>query len=104
MIHMTSFTILYCWRIRRWILRKYQIKVVKVLESRHQSAGEDYYQVQSFQDIMKTMNSMMGVVTAFISCVAGISLLVGGIGVMNIVLVSVTERNRRTHSILLLIM
>ncbi|UWP60564.1 ABC transporter permease [Ruminococcus gauvreauii] len=69
-------------------------KVVKVLESCHQSAGEDYYQVQSFQDIMKTMNSMMGVVTAFISCVAGISLLVGGIGVMNIMLVSVTERTR----------
>lgn len=69
-------------------------KVVNLLEARHQSAGEDYYQVQSFQDVMKTMNSVMGVVTAFISCVAGISLLVGGIGVMNIMLVSVTERTR----------
>ena len=40
------------------------------------------------------MNDMLGMVTAFISFVAGISLLVGGIGVMNIMLVSVTERTR----------
>lgn len=69
-------------------------KVIKVLEQQHQSAGEDYFQVQSFQDVMKTMNQMLGMVTAFISFVAGISLLVGGIGVMNIMLVSVTERTR----------
>lgn len=69
-------------------------EVIKVLEQRHQSAGEDYFQVQSFQDVVKMMNQMLGMVTAFISFVAGISLLVGGIGVMNIMLVSVTERTR----------
>lgn len=69
-------------------------KIIKVLEQKHQSAGEDYFQVQSFQDVMKVMNQMLGMVTAFISFVAGISLLVGGIGVMNIMLVSVTERTR----------
>lgn len=69
-------------------------KALHVLERNHQSAGEDYYQVQSFQDVLKVMNQMMGMVTAFISFVAGISLLVGGIGVMNIMLVSVTERTR----------
>lgn len=68
--------------------------VVRLLEKRHQSAGEDYFQVQNFQDVMKSMNDMLGMVTAFISFVAGISLLVGGIGVMNIMLVSVTERTR----------
>lgn len=69
-------------------------KVVNLLEKRHQCAGEDYFQVQSFQDIMSSMNQMLDMVTAFISFVAGISLLVGGIGVMNIMLVSVTERTR----------
>ena len=69
-------------------------QVVHVLEKRHQCAGEDYFQVQSFQDVLQSMNEMLGMVTAFISFVAGISLLVGGIGVMNIMLVSVTERTR----------
>lgn len=69
-------------------------EIIRILEKRHQSAGEDYYRVESFQDVMKTMNEMLGMVTAFISFVAGISLLVGGIGVMNIMLVSVTERTR----------
>ena len=69
-------------------------QIVHILEKRHQCAGEEYFQVQSFQDVMKSMNEMLGMVTAFISFVAGISLLVGGIGVMNIMLVSVTERTR----------
>ena len=69
-------------------------QVVHVLEKRHQCAGEEYFQVQSFQDVMQSMNEMLGMVTAFISFVEGISLLVGGIGVMNIMLVSVTERTR----------
>ena len=69
-------------------------KVVKLMEKRHQCAGKDYFQVQSFQDIMSSMNQMLDMVTAFISFVAGIYLLVGGIGVMNIMLVSVTERTR----------
>ena len=69
-------------------------KEVKLMEKRQQNAGKDYFQVQSFQDIMSSMNQMLDMVTAFISFVAGISLLVGGIGVMNIMLVSVTERTR----------
>lgn len=48
-------------------------KVVNLLEKRHQCAGEDYFQVQSFQDIMSSMNQMLDMVTAFISFVAGIS-------------------------------
>lgn len=42
-------------------------KIVNLLERRHQCAGDDYFQVQSFQDIMKSMNQMLGMVTAFIS-------------------------------------
>ena len=69
-------------------------QVVHLLEKRHQCAGDNYFQVQSFQDVLQSMNQMLSMVTAFISFVAGISLLVGGIGVMNIMLVSVTERTR----------
>ena len=68
--------------------------LIHLLESRHQSAGEDYYQIQSFQDMLSELNGMLSIVTTFISCVAAISLFVGGIGVMNIMLVSVTERTR----------
>ena len=68
--------------------------IIKLLEARHQSAGEDYFRVQSFADMMTQINNVMGIMTLFISCVAAISLLVGGIGVMNIMLVSVTERTR----------
>lgn len=69
-------------------------QAVDLLERRHESIGEEYYQVESFQDMLGQFNDVMGIMTAFISFVAGISLLVGGIGVMNIMLVSVTERTR----------
>ncbi|MEY8391099.1 FtsX-like permease family protein [Lachnospiraceae bacterium] len=68
--------------------------IIHTLETRHQCAGEEYYQIQSFQDMLTEMNNMLAIVTTFISCVAAISLIVGGIGVMNIMLVSVTERTR----------
>jgi len=68
--------------------------IIHTLETRHHCAGEDYYQIQSFQDMLSEMNDMLAIVTTFISCVAAISLIVGGIGVMNIMLVSVTERTR----------
>ncbi|MCI9492021.1 MAG: FtsX-like permease family protein [Lachnospiraceae bacterium] len=69
-------------------------ETIHLLETRHQCAGEEYYQVQSFQDMVAELNGMLAIVTTFISCVAAISLIVGGIGVMNIMLVSVTERTR----------
>lgn len=56
--------------------------------------SEDYYYVVSMQEMMDQMNSMIGVVIMVLSVIAGISLLVGGIGIMNIMLVSVTERTR----------
>ena len=68
--------------------------IIHTLETRHRCAGEEYFQIQSFQDMLSEMNNMLAIVTTFISCVAAISLIVGGIGVMNIMLVSVTERTR----------
>ncbi|WP_423799599.1 ABC transporter permease [Neobacillus sp. SAB-20_R2A] len=52
------------------------------------------YTTNSFEDYEKELNKMISLLTLLIGSIAGISLLVGGIGVMNIMLVSVTERTR----------
>ncbi|SDB21152.1 ABC transporter permease [Eubacterium oxidoreducens] len=54
----------------------------------------DYYSVTSSTEIAETMESVTGMLTLLLGGIAGISLLVGGIGIMNIMLVSVTERTR----------
>lgn len=69
-------------------------KVMQILENRHHCQGENQILMESFSDISNQFDSIMGIVTLFVSFVAAISLLVGGIGVMNIMLVSVTERTR----------
>ncbi|MCM1259015.1 MAG: ABC transporter permease [Roseburia sp.] len=69
-------------------------QVLSLLERRHQCFGENIYQYESFNDIMSNINTVINAVTLIISLVAAISLIVGGIGVMNIMLVSVTERTR----------
>ncbi len=62
---------------------------------RHLAAGvPDDFTVQDMQEITREVESTTAILTAFLSAVAAISLLVGGIGIMNIMLVSVTERTR----------
>jgi len=67
-----------------------------LLRDRHDIKGEDEndFQISSAQDILSTVQTITGLLTAFISGISGISLLVGGVGVMNIMLVSVTERTK----------
>lgn len=55
---------------------------------------QDAYSVFNQQSALSTLNTVTQTLTLFLSAIAGISLLVGGIGIMNIMLVSVTERTR----------
>jgi putative ABC transport system permease protein len=67
-----------------------------VLRQRHDIAyqAEDDFRVFSQTDILDAFNVITGAMTLFLGAIAGISLVVGGIGIMNIMLVSVTERTR----------
>jgi putative ABC transport system permease protein len=64
-------------------------------ERRRIAAGEtDNFSVMDMAEIASMLTSVTGVLTGLLAAVAGVSLLVGGIGIMNIMLVSVTERTR----------
>lgn len=56
--------------------------------------AKDDFTVQTQEDVMRSIDTIFASLTAFLSLVAAISLLVGGVGVMNIMFVSVTERTR----------
>jgi putative ABC transport system permease protein len=64
-----------------------------LLRTRHKVAQDDFT-IQSQQDFLNTFNQIAGTFTLLLGAIAGISLVVGGIGIMNIMLVSVTERTR----------
>ena len=70
-------------------------EISQILRSRHRTkVGADDFTILSQQDFVATAKTITGVLTIFLGGIAGISLLVGGIGIMNIMLVSVTERTR----------
>ena len=70
-------------------------EISQILRQRHRTpVGADDFTVFTQQDLLTTFQSITGILTVFLGGIAGISLLVGGIGIMNIMLVSVTERTR----------
>jgi len=69
-------------------------EVATVLRLRHRLSGEDDFTVTNQQETIEALQEATNAFVFFLGAIAGISLLVGGIGIMNIMLVSVTERTR----------
>ena len=69
-------------------------QISAILRERHDIVGNDDFTITSQQDMIQTLKESTGVFVLLLAAIAGISLLVGGIGIMNIMLVSVTERTR----------
>ena len=71
-------------------------QATQLLRDRHgiQFANEDDFSIASQRDLLNTIGAVTGAITIFLAAIAAISLFVGGIGIMNIMLVSVTERTR----------
>ncbi|MBR1475876.1 MAG: ABC transporter permease [Muribaculaceae bacterium] len=70
--------------------------ITEILRANHKLRAEDDddFNIRSQEEISSMMTSTMGMLTMLLAAVAGISLVVGGIGIMNIMYVSVTERTR----------
>ncbi len=69
-----------------------QQDILDLLQSRHRGTTSEEFAVRTQTDLADTANSVSNTLTILLASIAGISLLVGGIGIMNIMLVSVTER------------
>lgn len=78
------------------IINQVQVDVTNLLRTRHKLIGDslDDFTVRNMVAIMATADETTSMITLLLGIVAGLSLLVGGIGIMNIMLVSVTERTR----------
>ncbi|MFP4007886.1 MAG: ABC transporter permease [Spirulinaceae cyanobacterium] len=71
-----------------------QFQITNLLRLRHNITGADDFNIQTQKDILSIVGTVTGGLTVMLAAIAGISLFVGGIGVMNIMLVSVTERTQ----------
>ncbi|MDY0152514.1 MAG: ABC transporter permease [Candidatus Cloacimonas sp.] len=69
-----------------------QQDILDLLQSRHRGTTSEQFDVRTQTELADTANSVSNTLTILLASIAGISLLVGGIGIMNIMLVSVTER------------
>jgi putative ABC transport system permease protein len=75
-------------------IRAAKLQIENLLRLRHQITGEDDFDVRTQKDVLTIVGTVTSGLTVLLAAIAGISLLVGGIGVMNIMLVAVTERTK----------
>ena len=71
-----------------------KLEIAAILRLRHRISDRNDFEIETLQELLDSLNQIITIMVLFLGSVAGISLLVGGIGVMNIMLVSVTERTR----------
>ena len=75
-------------------IRAAKLQIENLLRLRHKITGEDDFSVRTQKDVLEIVGTITSGLTVLLAAIAGISLLVGGIGVMNIMLVAVTERTQ----------
>ena len=91
-----------CSAVTEGLTDKATEEITKVLRAQHKlkdatdehDGDEDDFNIRSQEELASMMNSTTDLMTILLACIAGISLVVGGIGIMNIMYVSVTERTR----------
>ena len=91
-----------CSAITEGVTEQATEEITKILRRTHKlkdatdttEADSDDFNIRSQEELASMMNSTTDMLTILLGCVAGISLIVGGIGIMNIMYVSVTERTR----------
>lgn len=91
-----------CSAITEGVTEKATDQITQILRRNHKlkdatettEADDDDFNIRSQEELASMMNSSTSMLTILLGCVAGISLIVGGIGIMNIMYVSVTERTR----------
>jgi putative ABC transport system permease protein len=92
----TYLSSIYCSAITENLTDKAMAEISSILRSDHRlkASDSDDFNVRSQEELSTMMSSTTDLMTILLACVAGISLVVGGIGIMNIMYVSVTERTK----------
>jgi putative ABC transport system permease protein len=87
--------VIYVQAVNSEAVPRASLEISQILSARHRTMiGEEDFSILSQQDFLDLASTITGVLTIFLGGIAAISLLVGGIGIMNIMMVSVVERTR----------
>ena len=87
---------IYCSALTEELTPQATEEIAQILRKNHKikEGAEDDFEIRSQEELSSMMSSTTDMMTILLACIAGVSLLVGGIGIMNIMYVSVTERTR----------